>query len=73
MRNSEKSNICQKCQRIHDKATSIAIGRFRLEGPVGYVARDVPGAPIRETRDLANADYFQHWCRSDDQQELFEV
>ncbi|OAK58468.1 hypothetical protein A3K88_21705 [Pseudomonas putida] len=62
MKKSEKPNICSKCHRIHSPATSsIAVGRFRPDGPTGYVAREVAGAPLRDTREQATADFCHHW------------
>jgi hypothetical protein len=35
---------------------SIALGRFSPDGPWGYMARTLPDAPVRDTREEADAD-----------------
>ena len=50
------SHVCPECQTIHPSNASIAIGRFMPGGAYGYIA-NVPGAPIRDSREQANNDY----------------
>lgn len=37
-----------------------AVGRFRPEGPLGYRAKYSPGAPLRDSRQEAEADQRTH-------------
>lgn len=53
-------SVCQKCQHVHGSDSTVAVGRFAPEGPIGYVAKDVPNAPVRSNREDADADYCLH-------------
>lgn len=41
--------------RILGSDAAVAVGRFRPEGPIGYVSKT--GGPLRPTRAEAEADY----------------
>lgn len=53
-------SVCQKCQHVHGSDSTVAVGRFAPEGPIGYVAKDVPNSPVRPNREDADADYCLH-------------
>lgn len=42
-----------------------AVGRFRPEGPLGYRAKYSPGAPLRDSRQEAEADQRAHLEQTD--------
>lgn len=52
---SRMKSACTTCGRIHTSTDAIAVGRFQLDGPIGYVAASA-GSPIRATRTEAEAD-----------------
>lgn len=52
---------CPDCQQIHCGTDTVAVGRFRPEGPLGYQAVGTlgiadPSMPLRATRAEAEAD-----------------
>ena len=54
---------CETCGRIHATGESVAIGRFTPTGPTGYRAKDDASAPVRASREAAEADA----CRTNTQ------
>lgn len=46
--------------RVVPTSVARAVGRFNADGPDGYRAADVPNAPLRPTREAAQADWLAH-------------
>lgn len=44
--------------RVIPFGATIAVGRFQVGGPLGYIAANTPGAVVRGTRGEARADYI---------------
>lgn len=47
---------CKLCGHVHAATDAIAIGRFDPNGVIGYSARFLPNAPLRDTREKAMND-----------------
>lgn len=50
---------CPLCGWVHPSNAARVIGYFRPVPP-GYQATDVPGAPVRPTRAVAERDWCEH-------------
>lgn len=53
-------DACPRCGHIHASDDTRAVSRFGSGGITGYVAAEVPGAPVRPTRAEAEADKCAH-------------
>lgn len=59
----KRTAACEACNTRHPSDAAVAVGRFEQLVPTGYMARDVPGAPLRATREAAVADFCEHQRR----------
>lgn len=49
--------LCLECHGVHPSDAAIAVGRFSLCGPSGFIANVSHSMPLRGLRDEAVADY----------------
>ena len=49
--------LCLECHGVHPSDAAIAVGRFSLCGPSGFIANVSHSMPLRVSRDEAVADY----------------
>lgn len=50
------------CSRVIPADAARAVGRFDPDGPIGFRAADTADAPLRDTRELAVADWHAARC-----------
>lgn len=47
---------CEDCGHVHVATDTTAVGRYRVDGPLGYRSTASPAAPLRITRHEAEQD-----------------
>ena len=50
-------SLCMECNSVHPSDAAIAVGRFGLCGPSGFIANVSHSVPLRGSRAEAVADY----------------